>query len=101
MSPGQAVISFNIENGKRIAVRSNIKKRRHRYDPDIHKFRYSRRINEEYPFEYGNKIVLRVTLNLLSLLLGEIVKAVLQPTISLSVPEDLELSLLCSQVIMV
>ncbi|MGB7953586.1 MAG: hypothetical protein WCF23_06360 [Candidatus Nitrosopolaris sp.] len=26
VSPGQAVISFNTENGKRIAVRSNIKK---------------------------------------------------------------------------
>ena len=55
-TPGQAVISFNTENGKRVLVTSNVKKRRYRYDPDIHKFRYSRRINKEHPYKYGDTI---------------------------------------------
>jgi len=64
-NPGQAEISFNTENGKRFIVKSNVKKRRHGCDSDIHKFRYSGSINEGHPFEYGNKIGFREILNLL------------------------------------
>ena len=38
-------------------------KKTHRYDSDIHKFKYSGSINEGHPFEYGNKIGFREILN--------------------------------------
>ena len=65
VNPGQAGISFNTENGKRVLVTSNVKKRKYRYDSNIHKFRYSRRINKEHPSNYGDTIRFRESLNLL------------------------------------
>ena len=63
-NPGQAVISFNTENGKQVSVTSNVKKE-DTDDPDIYKFRYSRRINKEHPSNYGDTIRFRGSLNLL------------------------------------
>jgi hypothetical protein len=77
------------------------KKRRHRYDPDIHKFRYSGRINEGYPFEYGNRLGFRETLNLLSLFLGEIVKAAAPSANDITFcPRGFRIIVINSQVIM-
>ena len=63
-NPGQAMISFNTGNGKRVLMTSNVKKE----DTDMIQIFTNldtRRINKEHSYNYGDTIRFRDSLNLL------------------------------------